>query len=314
MVKSLRRTLSDLKSGNILFREAHQPVIILALRRGGSTALADTIASARGVWFSNEPYAVYPGHRGYQEKTARLPQAEHSQYFALTGTDLDRFAEYSRDLLAVKLRGLGTCRRTRFPLRADRVCLKVLNAVWMIDWFRTQTDAHIISLTRHPAAQALSVLRQGWDFAIEAYAARLPDLEPHFSDVQLDTIRTICQENNAWKMAILDWVVASHPLRRMGGDRIIRLTYEEVTRDPAHLVTSILGERLGFDDHEAMLATALNPSNSSSMSERGTNSAILQRDIEKLTEGWRQKIDTSMKLDGQRILDTFEIETYSFDP
>ena len=61
--------------------------------------VADAIASQPGVWFSDEPYAVFPGRAGYQTKLAKLPTANHSHFFDLTEDAAHQFDSFSRELL-----------------------------------------------------------------------------------------------------------------------------------------------------------------------------------------------------------------------
>jgi hypothetical protein len=274
--------------------------------------LSDAVVACRGVWFSDEPFAVFPRRAGYDLKRRLLPEAEHSHFFALSGDDLDRFASFSQRLLNADLPEMGGCWNPKFPLKADRVCLKILNAPWMIEWFETRTDAHVLTIIRHPAAQALSVLRQGWAFPAEAYARRTGDLEDQFTPAQLDLLRTVVRTENPWQMAVIDWVVTSHPLRRMGGPGVLRVTYEDVVSNPEAFIDEILIGKFGLKDRAAMSQSFVAPSNSSRMSEAGTNAAIAAGNRDQLVNGWQRKVDDQMREEGQRILDAFEVDDYRF--
>lgn len=276
--------------------------------------VADAVAGCPHVWFSNEPYAVLPAHPAYALKRSLLPKAEHSHYFALQGGDLDRFADYTSKLLKAELRPLGTCRHPGFPPRADRTCIKVLNAPWMLEWFEANTDALILTVIRHPAAQALSVLRQGWAFPAEAYARRPGDLEAHFSPPQIDALRGVLRQDDPWAAAILDWVVTSHPLRRMGGADVLRWTYEDIVADPDRFAGEVLVRAFALPLPDRVRHTFHRPSNSSRMSESATRAAILGRDLDRILNGWSDRLDDRMRDEGQRILDLFEISGYSFAP
>ncbi len=190
--------------------------------------------------------------------------------------------------------------------------MKILNAPWMLEWFLDNTDVHCLSITRHPAAQALSVMRRGWRFPVKAYADRASSFEPYFTPSQLDLLRSAVNEEDAWKVAILEWAITSYPLRHMGEERVLRLKYEDIVSDPENFTDRVLVDALGLRDREVMLKTFYRPSNSSMMSSPDTNAAIRERDLDKVLFGWRDKVDERMRADGQKILDAFEVSEYHF--
>jgi hypothetical protein len=274
--------------------------------------LADAVAAHRGVWFANEPFAVLPGHPEYDWKRAQLPEVKHSHFFALQGEALDRFHRYVDGLLGARFRKLGTCRRTTFPLVADRVCLKVLNVPWMIDFFATETDAHVVSCIRHPAAQSLSVLRQGWQFPVEAYAMRSDALATRFSSDEVESVLRNAADGDDWRIAILDWVVTSQSLRRPGTPSVICTKYEDIVLNPEVFVDTVLIGQCGLTERQRMIATFGRPSGSSRMNEAAATRSILSGGKLDLIEGWRSKVTPDMARAGQAILDEFGVTEYSF--
>ena len=106
--------------------------------------LADVIASNPGIWLADEPFAMFPNHPGYALKQRLLPEREHSQFFALNPTELEQFDRFANGLLTARYRELGTCRRLHQGVYADRVCMKILNAPWMLDWFLEREDVDCI--------------------------------------------------------------------------------------------------------------------------------------------------------------------------
>ncbi|MEE4212507.1 MAG: hypothetical protein V2I43_24950, partial [Parvularcula sp.] len=232
----------------------------------------------------------------------------HSHFFALDDASLERFAEYTGILLEAKARELGTCRKTKFPLRSDRVCLKILNAPWMIDWFCRQVDADIITIVRHPAAQALSVLRQGWAFPLEAYATRIRQMNHSFTEAQMAFIEEAMARGDPWTKALVDWVITSLPLREGGDHSVIRVRYEDVVANKAGFVDDVLIGRCGLSDKAAMIKAISRPSGSSRMSQDATNRAIQNNDSEHLRESWKKSLNTQMLDKLADVLDRFEIE------
>lgn len=310
----MRNSLRSLKSHALRFREGAPAILIFGLRRGGSTMIADAIAECRGVWFANEPFAVLPAHPAYDLKRERLPEAPHSAFFGLEGADLARFEAYSSALLGAELRQIGTTWRPLMPLSADRVCLKILNATWMIGWFRDETEAALLTLLRHPGAQALSVMRQGWDYAVRAYVARPEALGEWLTPAQIDLATRIVGEGRSdWELAVLDWCVASAPLRAAHGDRHVALLYEDIVRAPEAFVDEVLVGRLGLADRDRMLARLSRPSGSSRMSDAETRAQIEAGEIDVLLSKWRGRVTDDMAQAGQAILDVFEVAEYRFD-
>lgn len=306
----VRKFAQKLKAKSIRFERRHKPIIIFGLRRGGTTMVADAIAASPGVWFSNEPFAVLPAHPGYELKSRMLPSAPHSHFFELEGDAEERFRIYSDALLTASLPQLGTCRRTKFPLSADRVCLKVLNAPWMIGWFEREVDAHILPFLRHPGGQAISTIRQGWSFPIRAYLDRIDALEEHFSLQQKETLKAAWISEDKWRIAVADYVVSSKIIRERYGNRLVK--YEDVVADPRSFVETYLVGEFGLQDSEAMVASMLSPSNSSRMSLKDARDAISNRNVDAILNSWKTKVTQEMKQSGQEILDAFEVQEYSF--
>ncbi len=271
--------------------------------------VGDAIAVNRGVWYTNEPFAVLPAHPGYALKQDLLPPREHSQFFALTPSEEAQVTHYMEGLLAAEFRVLGGCANPKPLLRADRVCLKVLNAPWMVSHFAETTDAHILPMLRHPAAQALSVIRQGWGFAVEAYYHARPQIEGMFSSAQWDCMDEVLSGSDKWSIAVLDYAVTSKHIREAHKDSLAY--YEDIVRAPEEFVDRVLVDRFGLEDRAQMIASFHSPSRSSSMSQSTTRDAIRAGDKEILLRRWMDKIDSDMAAAGQKILDTFEIDRYS---
>lgn len=296
----------------MLFRERHPPVVVMGLRRGGTTMVADTIAANRGIWHADEPYAVFPGRPGYETKIQLLPTAEHSHFFGLDGEDLQRFEHFSSQLLKAKFRSMGTARRTGPLNSANRVSLKVLNAPWMLPWFRDTAKAHIIIVLRHPAAQALSVLRQKWAFPIEAYLKRPDRLTTYLTEAEIEKAQNVLKNADPFQLAVLDWIVSSAPLRKEGGARVQLWRYEQIVENREAFVDQALVSGVGLREREMMVDLLSRPSGSRRMSLAETNAGIARGDVRLLTEGWRAKLSDQDRRAGQELLDAFSIDEYRF--
>jgi hypothetical protein len=308
-----RALLRRLKARGLRFAGTARPILVLGLRRGGSTMVSDAVIANRGVWFANEPYAILPAHPAYETKRRLVPPPRHSHFFDLDAAAEAPFARYTSMLLSARPADVGTCRRARFPLTADRVCLKILNATWMIDWFAARTDAHLLTVLRHPGAQALSVMDRGWGYPVEAYLERPETLERAFSPAQIDRLRSAAASGDPWETALADWIVTSHPLRRMGPETVLRWRYEDIVLDPGRFVREVLAGRFDLAEAAAMRAALLRPSGSSRLSTAEAKAAIDRRDAGRMVNGWWARTDADMRARGQAMLDAFEVGAYRFD-
>ncbi|MEM6389134.1 MAG: hypothetical protein AAF825_04765 [Pseudomonadota bacterium] len=309
----IRRPLRRAKARLIRFEQAHPPVLVFGLRRGGSTMVSDAVSACRGVWFANEPYAMFPSRLGFAEKSRRLFMPMHSHFFALTEEEQARFDRFTHDLLRARIWQMGTARDTLPGLKANRTCLKILNAPWMLPWFAAEAGAHIIATTRHPGAQARSVLRQNWGFPVEAYLARPEAMAQLFSAEEIRAAQEIWDSGDPWARGILDWVVTSHPLRHAQGAQVYQITYEEVVRAPERFIDEVLVGKCGLSDRDAMLGVILRPSGSSAMNTAAATRSIAERDVERILNGWREKCSAEELATGQEILDRFGVTEYRFD-
>jgi len=302
--------LREVKARAIRRNISETGIVIISARRSGSTLLADVIAANRGIWIADEPFAVFSQHQAFELKRQLLPPREHSQYFQLSNDELVRFEEYANGLLDARYPALGTSRRVKFPLIADRVCLKILNAPWMLDWFLAKPRCSTIFLIRHPGAQASSVLRQGWAFAVEAYFRNEEALRLYFNDEQIEFGRDVLRRGNPWEVAILDWIVINTPGIRCKNPLLRFVCYEELATNPADFAENVLYKDLGLCELERMKSMFDLPSNSSMMSTQHTRRAIEEGDKATLVSSWMNKVDGKDLDKAQAILDRFEISLY----
>ncbi len=313
---SLKNFARSLKRRALRYKQGNRPnLCVLGIRRGGSTLLADMIAAQRGVWFANEPFAVFKKHQNAGARLERwLPKLKHSQFFDLSdehAAQVDRYIE----LLNCASIPIGTARRTHFPLTANRVCIKVLNAPFLSDRFAHQHGMTSVFLTRHPAAQALSILRQKWGYSAEAYFDKPDFLAQYMTGQQIELGQRILANQTSgadWEKAILNWWVENvYPLRHAKTLTHV-LTYEELTLKP-ELWIKTLCESLKLDVPAAMLAVANKPSNSSNMSTGDTVKQIAGSDRMGLVTSWQKKVDPSMASKAQAILDAMGVSEYRMD-
>ena len=293
----------------ITYRQGEAPNIgLFGLRRGGSTLLADMLSSERGMRKVEEPFFVLEVSPDYPIKRPWLDPRLHSVFFDLDEEDQQSVLRYMEALLAGEL-PLGSCQRPKFPLRTDRTLIKVLHATALLDWLAESFDLQVIRLLRHPAAQALSVVRAGWGFETEAYYLRPDFLRGFLSEEQFEAGRRILDGPSPWQKAIFDWCVHYRLLVHVSRWPAPLVTYEELMLDPAG-TCRMLCDRLGLRDFDRIMARIRRPSTSPGGCSNHNLSLIESGDSRALVGTWQARVDAEMAGQAQEILDRFEVSIY----
>ncbi|MHA7836182.1 MAG: hypothetical protein ACX98W_01850 [bacterium] len=313
MIRRLRGQARDWKRRSLRFRPGTRPnLAIFGIRRGGSTLLADMVAAERGVFFVDEPFAVFAPQRPFHhEIRAALPERMHGQLFDMTPEECQAVEAFVSRILSLDLR-IGAARRTRGLGIADRVAMKILNAPLLIDWLVGRFDLRSLIRTRHPAAQARSVLRLGWGFSAEAYFASDPFVERHFDAEQIRVGREILAGEDLWSKAVLNWIIESWIPLREASPALPRLSYEELVVDGERILPDVF-RHLELDAIDRALALLARPSGSSRMSTASTQQAIAAGDTQALVGRWMDQTDEDERRRGQEILDLFGADLYVMD-
>ena len=250
-----------------------------------------------------------PGHQNFDIKTKYLPQRPHSQFFELSKGEEVSVRHYMNLLQQCRLPH-GWIGHPKPFYVADRVVYKILNAPALIDWFADEFNLRTVFLARHPAAQALSVLRNRWGFSAEAYFAEDRFLVRYFTSEQIETGRAILREGSDWEKSILNWVVEVFvPLYRSRNPGL-RLFYEQLVLEP-DVIVSALADYLDLGDKKAMLEVVDKPSGSSRMCTDSTLSLIRGDQRQQLVNKWQGTLEPDQLREAQDILDRFEIDAYS---
>lgn len=288
------------------------PIVIFGIRRGGSTLLADMVAAQRGMWFVDEPFGAFaPSRPFYDLIRAQLPDKLHNQFFDMTPEERRAVYSFVARTLSLELR-IGTTRHARWPLVSDRVAMKVLNTPLLIDELVEQFGLRSLILTRHPGAQARSILRLGWGFSAEAYFASDAFVEARFRPEQTRIGREILAGEDAWPKAILNWIIESWIPLGSASRAIPRLAYEELVtgREP---VVRDLFRYFELEDVDRALALLERPSGSSRMSTSSAKDAISAGDTRGIVSRWCAETSDAERQRGQEILDLFDVDLYSMD-
>ena len=311
----MKKYLRNLKRRLIVNRQGKAANIFLfATRRGGSTFLAEVLASEPGIWFANEPLGCFEALSGYKERIKWLPLLPDSQFFDLLPNQERQLQEYINNLLVGGCPLLGSSSRPKFPLIADRVLLKILNAPFLIDWFCNIKNSQVLFLSRHPAAQTLSVLRNKWPMSAYTYFAKPKFLSHYFTPEKIEFGQRILAEGTDWEKGILNWIMDTYVPLYLSSEKILRITYEELTLIP-ETVLEFLCKFLNLKDYKSICSRIKKPSGSSHLSTESTRRLITQGTRFGLISQWQTQISQEQASQAQIILERFEIDIYSMqDP
>ncbi|MEM9484387.1 MAG: hypothetical protein AAGA83_11915, partial [Cyanobacteria bacterium P01_F01_bin.116] len=165
-------------------------------------------------------------------------------------------------------------------------------------------------LIRHPAAQALSLMRLDWRYSASIYFERPEFLAQYFSSAQIEYGNKILAEGSNFQKAILSWICdVIYPLK-YSKQVSCQLFYEHLIDQPEVWI-QYLCEILKLQDSDLMKQLMNQPSGSSSLSTSDINSAIAKGDSRHLLRKWDDKITPSERKNGQEVLDCFEIKCYT---
>lgn len=308
--------LTDLTRPLFSYRQGLEPNLALfASRRGGSTLVAEMIAINPGIWWIYEPFARIPGHIACTPaQRAALPEAPGSVYTeSVLDEHADAIAEYVRNLLNGREREAnGWLRRPKFPLRADRTLLKIVNANALIDWLVPTFNLVPIHLLRHPAAQALSVLHADWKHVHPHYLADDAFVSRFLTADQQKFARQVANDGSPFACAVLDWVL-EHLAPLKTGEETVRLYYEQLVIEPERVVGE-LADDLRLNAREQMVRQVRGrPSGSAKFSASDVQQALQRNDSQALVSRWKQHVDDTDAAAAQRILDAFNITHYTMD-
>lgn len=278
--------------GTLLGRLLHvyglteKPIVIFASRRGGSTLLAQMIASQPGVDFSNEPLNLWHYHPYFN----RLPHPHRSRFVHLTGKDEQKVLAYFEDLLEGRIRVFNEWNPLSplYSFRVNRLVIKLLGANTLIDWFDQHFDVHIVYLLRHPVPVALSCLRQNWGNDAEAYLQNAYFRERVLGPDRARFAQEVLEKGTALQRFVLEWCLENFYSLQLYKERPwLVLTYEEIISRPKQ-ISELLCSRLRLPDPERMARMVYRPSRTTFFAE--SRQAIAQQGPQALLGKWQERV------------------------
>jgi hypothetical protein len=293
---------------SLLYRQGEKPnIIMLSSRRGGSTHLAELIATEHGMRLIDQPFDLHhPGTLETRIRSKFLPPMLMSQFIAMNNGEAERVRKYLHLILNGKLKHLSG---PEFA-RKNRTLLKVVNALPLADWFAEEFPAHVVYLIRHPVSQGLSVVENHWGITTEAYLRNEFFVHTYLNQVQLNKGFEILNSGTYLEKAVLNWICEN--LVPMKHARFIDLfiTYEELVLRPAEMISRIAAS-LGLTDVPAMQKRIKSPSVSVRFSSQSTLEAIRNSDNQFLLSKWKHSVSEEELDKIQELLDLFGIDEYN---
>lgn len=241
-------------------RPYHDSVLLLSMRRSGSTLAMQMIASQPGFDYSDQPLDLWR----YHPHRRRLPPVPATgRYVDPAPEERAALVGYLRDLLEGRLRVYGQWRihDPDFHWRVDRVVVKTVNALpltaSLVDGLPA---ARVIHLVRHPIPTALSIERRGWKSLVDVLLASDGFVDRYVPDGAVTELRRIADRGSPLQRYVLEWGLENlAPLREMEGGRLSGVTYEELVDRPLES-SRRLAEALDLPDPERMARTLGEPS------------------------------------------------------
>ena len=304
----VKRIAYELTTASLLYKQGDQPNILLfSSRRGGSTYLAELIASEPGMRLIDQPFDLFkPDTPQGRIKSKYLPPAWMSQFIHLNERDADKVKAYIQIILRGRLHGLS---RPQFS-RKNRSVLKIVNALPLLDWLTDQFPVLTIYLVRHPISQALSIVENQWGITTQAYLENEFFADNYLSARQLQKGLDTLANGSYLEKAVLNWICENLvPLKHASRMNVV-VTYEELVMRPAEMIPFI-ARHLKLNNIIEMQKRVTIPSASIRFSSRGTNQAISKKDNAFLVNKWKDSIREKEQSKIQALLDIFGIDEFN---
>lgn len=294
--------------------ERRQDIAIFASRRSGSTLLMQALAAGDGAAFADQPFGLYTASRAMINA---LPIAEYGQLIAPDTAELALVRAYTDEILAGSRYSNGPWRfwSPGYPWRWDRIVLKITDAKSLAPWLAATFDFQVVCMFRHPAAQSLSVIRNGWWTTGRAFLRNEAYRSQHLTEMQISYCWSVYESSTRFHHGVVDWCLENLALiRALQNDPTWSVVfYESLVRD-ASAVADYLASRCSVRDVDAMLAVLRQPSRSTRRgSTNHTRRQIRANDLRYLTERWLTELTDRDQRHLKESFDVLEIDVYSSD-
>ncbi len=234
-------------------------VLLLSMRRSGSTLLMQAVASQPGFDYSDQPldfwrYHPHAGRVGPIPPRGRILSPDPAQR--------DAILAYLSEILGGRARAYGQWRLLGgYHFTVRRTVAKLVNGLPFADWLVPGLpEARPIYLVRHPVPTALSVMRRGWPDQAEALLAPEGPVAPLIDEASRAACRAVAREGTDLQRYVLEWGLENLVAWRQHSEgHLPAVSYEELVGEPEATCTALV-ELLGLPDPERMLRILDRPS------------------------------------------------------
>ena len=289
----------------MFWKKKQKLILQYASRRGGSTLLAQVLATEKGVGFVDQPFDLWKpeSKRGVIIKE-HLPDKAMSQFFELSTDERQQIKYYLNKIYKHQLTSLSS------EKKAKQYVLKIVNAHGLIDELPTMVPSQTVALVRHPCSQALSVVRNKWGTCEEPFLRSEKWSSTYLSAEQIKVGLSVSQNGTYLEKAILNWCLEWHYPLKHAKSNFLLLHYEKMILDPVGFVDQLF-DYVGYVQKNKAVEVISKPSQSSAFSSQETLEKIKSGAKETLLSSWRNKMTADEMSAAQRLLDVFEVTAYS---
>jgi hypothetical protein len=290
-------------------------IILLTSRRSGSTWLAELMSVENGIRSVDQPLSA---RQLDQERLNYIPICENEQLIYLNEEEKNKVKEY----LALISNGTVHVNEPwefwskRFSFIVTRHFYKITDASSLIEFFAFNTDSHLIFLTRHPIAQALSTIKRGWGLTCKAYLNNVYFVEEYLNEGTYELSRNILDQGSQIEKYALNWVLENLVALKKCTEieHCINLSYEEIVMYPEKIIM-FLTEELKLNDSDKMEKRVLRPSktiNQDTSAYRKLSDTTSSEDMHFMIKKWKEEIDDKTERKVFDILESFGVDKYEF--
>ncbi len=299
IVKAILQRLS-------FYRLSKKPIILLSTRRSGTTFLMRLLFSQPGLDYVDQPLNMWDYHPHYK----RLPHPFLRTFVDPSEVDEARLIEYLDGLLKgrYRLRNQWNFLEPDYSFVVDRLVLKELESLSMIEWYLDKLDADILYLVRHPIAVALSIIKLDWGETAEAYLQSPSFRNKFLYGNREEYCRKVYRNGVPLLRYVLETCLRNLPALDLARQRrCFFMTYEELLLR-ARGAIDLMCRRFGFTYSERMAARISEPSKNTFGLSR---EEITRKSPEQLLWRWLDEIGEEDQRDIQEMFDMLGVTAYN---
>jgi hypothetical protein len=293
-------------------------ILLFCTRRSGSTWLLNTLAAHPGMRYVGRPLQSIQQSR-WRNRMPDLARAaedlsghhfQHPVHFE--GEAESQFRALAHDIINCRLHIHPTLnfRAPYFHRHSDRVVFQMTYGTPLIEWFDANFKVKTIVLFRHPIANALSVMREGWPPECEDFLRHRWFRQAQLNDAQRSLADGLMREGTELEKHVLDWclkmLIPWRAIRSNKHPDWLVLSYEQIVLEPEAVVRE-LSTKLDLPDVDSMLEQVRRPSRTVT---RDTAGRV--NDPQFLLGRWRERVNVEEERQLMGLVQAFGINLYRF--